>query len=68
MHRMFLQSALNVMQVAVALLARKGSVRKADIAEACKSLKLDLSDTQLSKQLKELCVSHGASWSLKELR
>ena len=50
----------------MALLAKKGSVKKAEIADTCKSLKLDISDTQISKLLKELCASRGAAWFLKE--
>lgn len=54
------------MQVVLALLAKKGSLKKAEVVETCKSIKVDMSDTQMSKQLKELCMSRGGSWSLRE--
>ena len=58
----------NILQAVVELLAKKASVRKAEVSEACKTLKLDFSDTQIAKQLREICISHGASWHLKESR
>ena len=54
------------MQAILDILAEKQSMKKTEVVSKCKAMELDISDSQLIKWLKEICVFRGSSWILRK--